>query len=347
VNLKKNFPKNLNLKYKMKMNKVTIIIPMYNVQQYIKYLLMDLQKQSYSNIEYILINDGSTDQTGYLVELFINRQEDTVHEYKLFTTNNMGVSAARNLGIENAHGEYIVFVDADDRLDENFVSEYVASIEKSGADIEMFSLYKTKSITNLTPVNRMNYAEIGENGYLNGPEFFINISDFKLKTYISTFIFKKELLKKVKFNTKVKYWEDFLLVCSIITSFPKIVIHVNNQAFYYYYQRSDSALHSMELNDYDQCLMVIDILLTKIKKQNVLQEIYSIFLGFKVGVLKTYIAECIRQSNYLKYKQLKKEFLTLNKKAKYNSKRESIIRRVQYVALRINLPFWILGKLFR
>ena len=71
------------------MNKVTIIIPMYNVQQYIKYLLMDLQKQSYSNIEYILINDGSTDQTGYLVELFINRQEDTVHEYKLFTTNNM------------------------------------------------------------------------------------------------------------------------------------------------------------------------------------------------------------------------------------------------------------------
>ena len=211
----------------------------------------------------------------------------------------------------------------------------------------MFSLYKTKSITNLTPVNRMNYAEIGENGYLNGPEFFINISDFKLKTYISTFIFKKELLKKVKFNTKVKYWEDFLLVCSIITSFPKIVIHVNNQAFYYYYQRSDSALHSMELNDYDQCLMVIDILLTKIKKQNVLQEIYSIFLGFKVGVLKTYIAECIRQSNYLKYKQLKKEFLTLNKKAKYNSKRESIIRRVQYVALRINLPFWILGKLFR
>lgn len=102
---------------------VSVIIPAYNVEQYIENCISSVMKQSYANIEIIVVDDGSTDSTSKMIDEI--RVRDS--RVKVIHTKNRGVSSARNTGIEVARGEYITFVDADDYLADDFV-EYLLGI---------------------------------------------------------------------------------------------------------------------------------------------------------------------------------------------------------------------------
>lgn len=97
---------------------ISVIIPMYNVEKFILPLLKDLKKQEVNNAEFLLINDGSTDSTNKLVKEFINGSCD--RRFILLNKENGGVSSARNYGLRLASGKYILFIDSDDRLNNNF-----------------------------------------------------------------------------------------------------------------------------------------------------------------------------------------------------------------------------------
>lgn len=111
---------------------VSIIVPVYNVEHYLDKCLHSLVTQSYPNIEIIVINDGSPDQSQEIIERYM-------HEYpgKVFghLRGNRGVSAARNFGIEQAKGEYISFVDGDDYLDFDCIEKMMESLEQNGSDL--------------------------------------------------------------------------------------------------------------------------------------------------------------------------------------------------------------------
>jgi glycosyltransferase involved in cell wall biosynthesis len=112
---------------------VSVIIPMYNVEKYIAQCINSIINQSYNNLEIILINDGSHDYSGDIANDFSKKDK----RIKVVHTINRGVSEARNLGIETAKGEYIIFVDSDDFLAPEYV-EYMLSIaEKTGANFVM------------------------------------------------------------------------------------------------------------------------------------------------------------------------------------------------------------------
>ena len=89
---------------------VSIIIPVFNVDKYIGKTIEKLLNQTYLNIEILLIDDGSTDKSGKICDLYAEKY----NKIKVFHQKNKGVSSARNLGINNAKGKYIIFVDADD-----------------------------------------------------------------------------------------------------------------------------------------------------------------------------------------------------------------------------------------
>lgn len=104
---------------------VTIIVPVYNVEKYLKECLNSIRNQTYSNIEVILVDDGSKDQSGTICDDYtkLDKRFVTIHQ------NNRGVSSARNHGLEYAHGEWILFIDSDDIIDQDFIEKYVESID--------------------------------------------------------------------------------------------------------------------------------------------------------------------------------------------------------------------------
>lgn len=113
--------------------KVTYIVPMYNVEQYIEKCVNSIRKQTVENIEILLINDGSPDSSLELA----NKLAKTDDRITVFDKENGGVSSARNLGVEKAKGEFIVFVDGDDHLDVTYTEYMLMLSEKSGADFVM------------------------------------------------------------------------------------------------------------------------------------------------------------------------------------------------------------------
>ena len=110
---------------------VSIIVPVYNLEEYIGNCLEKLICQTYKNIEIICVDDGSTDLSAHKIKVFSDRDSRIVYYYQ----ENAGVSADRNKGLESATGDYIMFVDGDDYLHYQAVEIFVNCIENSEYDI--------------------------------------------------------------------------------------------------------------------------------------------------------------------------------------------------------------------
>lgn len=114
---------------------ISIIVPIYNVQNYLYECLESLVKQDLENIEIILINDGSTDNSRVIAEQFQKQYKNI----KLLNKNNEGLAPTRNYGISLASGKYIMFIDSDDMLNKNVLKDIYNSINKNDYDILIFN----------------------------------------------------------------------------------------------------------------------------------------------------------------------------------------------------------------
>lgn len=110
---------------------ISIIVPTYNVEKYIRTCIESILAQTYRNVEVIIVNDGSTDQSLAVISDLICSH----HNVKVINQKNQGLSVARNTGIDVATGKYITFVDADDKIMPGFVSSLYQIADKTGADI--------------------------------------------------------------------------------------------------------------------------------------------------------------------------------------------------------------------
>jgi len=214
--------------------KFTIIIPAFNLENYISRCLDSALKQDLAHDEYeiLVINDGSTDQTKDKVAQYTERNSNIF----LFNKSNGGVSSARNLGIENAKGEYILFVDGDDWLVENVLSTMYLKLKLNELEAARFSYRKVYgNIEQNTEVIINDNPEI-----TNGLDFIIHsaTNDFYPWLYsISTTFLKKHQLF---FNTSISFCEDkeFLIrALSLIQRFKNFEL-----IYYNYYIGRDQAV---------------------------------------------------------------------------------------------------------
>lgn len=116
--------------------KVSIILPCYNVAQYIDRCVASIEAQTYTDYEVIFINDGSTDDTLDRIERYCDRENWNVYSFC-----NQGVAAARNEGIERAKGEYLYFCDPDDTMEPQLLETTVRKLDETGADAVHFQVY--------------------------------------------------------------------------------------------------------------------------------------------------------------------------------------------------------------
>ena len=119
---------------------VTVIIPVYNNLKTLKKCVNSVLSQTYSNLEIILVDDGSNDSSENLCDKYMEADS----RISVFHTANEGVASARNLGIKEAKGKYIAFIDADDHIDPEYIEKLVSEIEKENCVMAMCNAYDVR-----------------------------------------------------------------------------------------------------------------------------------------------------------------------------------------------------------
>jgi len=212
---------------------VSVVIPVYNVEKYIKDCITSVIGQSYNNLQIIIINDGSNDKSEDICNEFAKKDSRIIFIQK----QNGGLSDARNVGINNANGEYIVFIDSDDYISPNFIEIMLTESIKNQSDIVACSYYKT-SEHGSSPVTKN--IEIIK---LTNTEAVIDVLSPKSICEVMTWnkIYKTRLFKEYKITFPVgKIHEDNF------TTF-RLFYYANNVLFinlplYYYRQRANSIM---------------------------------------------------------------------------------------------------------
>ncbi|MBB1127539.1 glycosyltransferase family 2 protein [Limosilactobacillus balticus] len=322
---------------------VTVIVPVYNAEQYILFLMRDLENQTYKNVEFILVNDGSKDNSLEIMENYIAKNGND--RFKIISQPNSGVSSARNKGLEYSNGKYIIFVDCDDRLSSLFVEKYVNRIESNSSDIEVFSAIKVNDRKKFIEDGRIDYSPIASMNSMDVKSYIKYFSNLQAWGYPFCYIFKRELWKNIKFNPDIKYQEDVLAFFEVLTKYPHIKIGVNKDAYYYYVSRKDSALHTMTSENAWQFVEVDDSILKLVSGQPSLKECYDFLLALKMSSLMIVIVTSCLENNDYYYQKAREQFINLNKHSKYISLKIKLRRKLQETVIRLNLKL-IIKKLY-
>ena len=233
------------------MCKISIIVPVYNSSEYLERCLDSLMGQTLEDIEIIVVNDGSTDCSESIIKKYQKRDK----RIKLINKENGGQSSARNLGLNNAKGEYISFVDSDDYIDINLCKDTFQVAKKEKCDIVVFDSYITDSLTN-------NYSKVlndFSSGQIDCKDFFFAGVGPCNKIYRRSFLQKNHF----SFPLNIIY-EDYAAIIPLAKYNPQV--YYLNKAYYYYFQSPESTMRKKEYNvKYEDIFAANDILLNSLK----------------------------------------------------------------------------------
>ncbi|HEO6934788.1 TPA: glycosyltransferase, partial [Streptococcus agalactiae] len=221
-------------------NKISVIVPLYNVEKYIINCISSLTNQTYQNIEIILIDDGSTDNSGRICKKLA--QED--HRIIYLRKENGGVSSARNLGLQYATGSYIGFVDSDDYISKTMYENLLKRLLETNADIAEtdFALIDNR----FTKKKRKKIQKV-----LNKEEAIREfLSGNVVENNLVIKLFKKTVIANLKFKEDVIVGEDMLFSLQALQNSDRVTVDTTN-ADYFYVVRSNSTMNTITEKDID------------------------------------------------------------------------------------------------
>lgn len=224
------------MKREFKMTKplISVIVPVYKVEQYLERCVKSIINQTYSNLEIILVDDGSPDNCPAICDNYTCLDK----RIKVFHKENGGLSDARNAGLEIATGEYITFVDSDDWISDNCIEVLYNSCCQYAADISIIDTVETDGTKKYE--NSFSAGLSMQHIYTPEEAMYVIFTQSGFNTSAWAKLYKYELIQKFRFTKGILY-EDLDIMYRIFAQAKKIVF--SNKAQYYYFQRAESIVH--------------------------------------------------------------------------------------------------------
>ena len=285
---------------------ISVIVPVYNVEAYLERCIKSILSQTYNDFELILVDDGSNDESGKICDKYASHNVTVIHQ------NNLGVSCARNVGIENSKGDYLIFIDSDDWLDNNMFKQMSAFIGKS--DLIVCSYYKAVE----TDQGKFDFFEFPSWKDLNNP-FFANNPYYDVFVNGGTLwnkLIRRNVINDSRFEIGCVYGEDTLFLSKIIKNVKTAVV-IPFPLYYYYVNRSGNVVSS-KIDD--RFLNYIDNM-RKIYDEMISQNHPSIGV-YKISTLALYEVLLKFDLTWSNIRKNSKYLRACTKLAKYPKKRE-------------------------
>lgn len=229
--------------------KVSTIITIYNAEHYLKQTIESVIGQTIGfeeNMEIILVNDGSTDGSEKICQEYVEKFPNNIRYFK---KENGGSSDAKNYGVKNANGKYINFLDADDMLSENALENSYNFLDANKEEIDMIAMP-------IIYFEKKNGLHSRYNKFNNQTCIIDLMQDTQAYVFSTVAaLYKREIFKKMKFNTNLKVAEDLFLNAKLFIDNPKFGIMSMNDAVYYYRKRyaNDSITNA---NEYEESWLI-------------------------------------------------------------------------------------------
>lgn len=282
---------------------ISIITPVYNASKYLQRCVESILVQEYTNFELLLINDGSTDDSGDICDRFAQNEK----RIKVIHKQNGGVSKARNQGLSLAKGDYVTFVDSDDWVEASWLKD-VSTVIAKNPDIEIIKWgyyieYDKETVCTTSHTDIL----------VNSPkEMLTYVDKFGYDGYIWNSMFKRCAIKDVRFDESLKYCEDHLF--SFYAFNNSKCMYLMSAAYYHYinhssnslsdikdpYQVIDSGNKEIEIRQ----IIGVDIkMMNRIQYRNINHSLRVCYSNFKYKERKTF---CQHLANSIKDNGLKK-----------------------------------------
>lgn len=217
---------------------ISVIVPIYNVEKYLEKCLKSIINQTYKKLEIILIDDGSTDNSGKICDNYISLDKRIVVVHK----KNGGLSDARNVGINMSSGKYITFVDSDDFIDQRMYEILYKNIKNTNSDISICKYYKFEQEEEIVEYTMKEKLTIYEKD-----DILNHMYDDYLNTIVAwNKLYKKTIFKNIQYP-KGEILEDAAIIHYILNIADKVVY--SNLELYFYRQRENSIMATLNINE--------------------------------------------------------------------------------------------------
>lgn len=241
--------------------KISIIVPIYNIEEYVSRCIDSILKQTYSNLDIVLVDDGSTDNCSNICDEYAKKD----NRIRVFHKENGGLSDARNFGIKYAKGKYISFIDGDDFVAEDFIYTLYQNLIKYNADISVcgYSIYNNGIINKFEKNNQDYIIELK-------PKYAIKYmldNNFAFRHCTWNKLYKIELFKNISFPYK-RIYEDVGTTYKLICKSKKVVYDSSSKYYYVKNYNSITNTHIFDKKELDRIEMSNQMCDYCVKKYN-------------------------------------------------------------------------------
>jgi len=308
--------------------KISVIVPVYKVELYLRQCLDSIIAQTYNNLEIILVDDGSPDACGFICDEYAKKDDRIIVIHK----ENGGLSDARNIGIDIASGEYLTFIDSDDWIELDMVEFLYDNLENNKADISCCNYYLAYMNSTMV-LNNYNEIILFEKQEAVKEIFF----NKRIHTFFWGKLYKKNIFNYLRLP-KSKHYEDIFIMLDILLKTNKIV--VCNVVKYYYRQRKSSIVHR------NYTPKMLDLIEAAERNLSIIEENYPNIVEFgNAGLLKAVLIVLCTMIGTVNYKQLP-EYKNLLSKIRNNyifMVKNNVFSRsekIKVISLKINVKLY-------
>lgn len=213
---------------------VSIIVPVYNVEPFLEKCLTGIASQTYSNLEVVLVDDGSTDRSGEICNSFSKKDSRFITIHK----SNGGVSSARNRGLENIHGWCVAFIDSDDIIDERYIELMIAGMIKYEVNF-VRARFKRNGIP------QYNFFPYDDKTEASSVVELISFKNLELLAYAGGILVRTSCIGNMRFDEKIFFGEDKLFLTSCFFNSKNSKVLFVKTAFYNYTYNENSASNAV------------------------------------------------------------------------------------------------------